>query len=113
MKSYALILLTSFFILSLVSNAQQVNPGKTKKTLVFTKGYYSIENNAEKIHSTSLIVADTLMSPVITKGFYSTGTNNKKLPKRLTWFRVTNPKPVITKGYYSIGDHWKRMYKRN
>lgn len=110
MKSYTVILLTSFLILSLVSCGQQVDPGKTKKAPVL-KGYYSIGNNADKIRSTSLIDADMLTSAGVTKGFYSIKANKGKLPKRLTWFRTTNPKPVITKGYYSIGDHWKRIHQ--
>lgn len=113
MKSNTITLLTGFLILSLVSNGQQVDPGKKRETPVHTKGYYSFGNNAQKIRSTPLIAADTLTSPVITKGFYSIGTNKGKLPKHLNWFREINKKTVITKGYYSIGDHWKRINKSN
>jgi hypothetical protein len=112
-NSFASILITSFLLFSIASNAQQVEPAKSGKVPAVTKGYYSIGNHAEKIPSGSRIPADTLTIPVVTKGFYSIEDNTKKLPKRQTWLRMSNPRPVISKGYYSIGDHWKRLPQSN
>ena len=77
-----------------------------KETPVVTKGYYSINNNAEKLSKKGTMQRDVIGTTQ--KGYYAIGNNKTKPAKRSGY---NNERPAVTKGYYAIGNNSKKLYR--
>lgn len=96
-------------LLSVISNAQQVNNTNTQELPVPVKGYYSIYQNAQKLTPQREYKAGVAAAEVnnVQKGYYAIASNNKKLKPKYKVY--SNDRPPVTKGYYSIGNNNKKL----
>jgi hypothetical protein len=44
-----------------------------------------------------------------TKGYYAIGNNRDKLPTQAAFVPVSTKRPVVTKGYYKIGNNEEKL----
>ena len=134
-------MLSVCFISMAVSSYGQAKLGNIENSIsserpVVTKGYYSIDNNAEKLKSSAgrltfsvkgrdVDKSDGNLSGRQQKGYYSIGDNAEKKRGQLTKEGInfsgeaparviqSNTFPVITKGYYSIGNNPEKLQKKD
>ena len=91
-------------LFSVYANAQ------TNKNNTVSKGYYSIGNNAEKLHNNGLTVVQTNTYYTAQKGYFTISENGYKLPKFYRVHRPSSGRNVpVKKGYYSIGSNNEKL----
>lgn len=93
----------SLLLLSFSSIAQTVKNNNLKPSPLFTKGYYTIGNHAEKLKPVTLPSPDTTVNQEASKGFYSIPSNDTMQRRKSVWYNKRSVKPTFSKGYYTIG----------